>query len=248
MLTPSITQPARWVCWATAASLLVVLVQCTFAKSGRRDSRAIPTTSRATATSRELESRAPAASPPVAHRQATHAASRGAESRDPRQLTGLGAETSVLFVAGPNRNVRFRIDLRDGTLATPRAQRLLDRVIDVALSDRIVLLCQAALGARTTPRVIGFDLHTGERTEAALALAGTASVDSSFCMGRRLQAAHTRKSWAMDVSRYSAALQISLERQATILPSVSNGDLQSSFLISSRHSLSSLTTMPPGQS
>lgn len=155
----------------------------------------------------------------------------------------LGRDASVLFVAGPSRDVRFRIDLRDGTVATPRAPRVLERVVDIVLAEHAVFLCQAGVGSRTPPRIVGFDLRTGERTKAALASAGAASMDPGFCEGRRSSTA-----LGIDGSGYSAALQMSLERQATILPRVSNGDLQSSFLISSRHSLSSLTTMPPGQS
>jgi hypothetical protein len=124
---------------------------------------------------------------------------------------------------------------------------VLDGIIDVALAERIVLLCQAAVGLETSPRIVGFDLRTGQNTDAALALAGAASVATDFCARRHLPATRTWEDM-IDAPRYSTALQMSLERQATILPRVSNGDLQSSFFISSRHSLSSLTTTPPAQS
>ena len=151
----------------------------------------------------------------------------------------------LLFVAGPSKAVRFRIDLSAGTLATPGDARLLDGIVDVALAERRVYLCQASSVPRANPRIVAFDLHTGERTEAALAEARAAS--AQFCAGRLVETARARD-WGLTRSSYFAALQMSLERQATILPSVSKGEEQSSFLISARHSLSSLTTTPPGQS
>ncbi len=216
MLSPSPTQAGRWVCWVTAASLLVSLVEATLSTNSARPPRLGITQS-------------PAAREPPPPSLFTRSAVNGAD------------RASVLFVVGPTRDVRFRVDLRDGTVATPRMSRVLERVVDVALSEHAVFLCQAGAEARIAPRVVGFDLRTGERSEAALVSSGAAALDPGFCEGRRTPVALT-------LEGYSTALQMSLERQATILPKVSNGDLQSSFLISSRHSLSSLTTMPPGQS
>lgn len=155
------------------------------------------------------------------------------------------APPPLLFVAGPNKAVRFRIDLAAGTLATPGDARLLEGIVDVALAERRVFLCQASSAPGAPARVVAFDLHSGKRTEAALAEARAAS--AQFCVGRLAQTARA-VDWGLTRSSYFTALQMSLERQATILPSVSNGEEQFSFLISSRHSLSSLTTTPPGQS
>lgn len=224
-------------CWATAASLLVCLVESSnrvFSLGKALSSGKAPAGSTRTAS--------PLAALPV--RSAVHRAERPSALPSGALPSGaLGHGMSVLFVAGQSRDVRFRVDLRDGTVATPRATRVLDRVVAIALSERIMFLCQATGSTRTQLRVVGFDLHTGTRTKAALASAGAASVDPDFCEDRRSSAEHALRGWG-----YFTALQMSLERQATILPKVSNGDAQSSFLISSRHSFSSLTTMPPGQS
>jgi len=208
MLTPIPTRwAARWVCWATAASLLVYFLQPTLA-------RAVP---------RE----------------------RLGKDRLQPLAAPLVSAPRLLFVAGPSKAVRFRIDLDAGTLATPRDARLLDGIVDVALAERRVFLCQANSAAGEAPRIVAFDLHTGKRSEAALAEARAAS--TQFCAGRLGLTARARD-LGLARSSYFTALQMSLERQATILPSVSNGEEQFSFLISSRHSLSSLTTTPPGQS
>lgn len=224
MLTPTFTQP-RWVCWATAVSLLLIQGTVLQPKPGKL---------RATAPHIALAGSRPSIA------MASHA---GRPSWS--QLAELRANTSLVFVAGPNGDVRFRVDLRNGTVATPRHERVLDRVVDVVLSERAVFLCQAPRRPGAPADIMGFDLRTGQNVEAALATAGAASIAPHFCATRRSPATRT---WEADRSRYSTALQMSLERQATILPSVSNGDLQSSFLTSSRHSLSSLTTTPPGQS
>lgn len=218
MLTPTPARAvSRWVCWVTAASLVVCLVQSTFASTRTPPASANPT---------------PAADPAVAPNPA--GALRGAAARD----------ASVLFVAGPNEAVRFRVDLRDGTVATPRTRRMLDRVIDVLVSERIVLLCQAGAAAWLAPKIVGFDLHTGQRTDASRARVA----HPHFCAGHRSATARAQETWSLVIAGQSKDLQRSLERQATTLPRVSNGEAQSSFLISSRHSSSSLVTMPPGQS
>lgn len=228
MLAAIRTQPKRWVFWAIAASLAAALAAGWLESALGEPVTQAPRSSLArssAASARATRVKAPSPTP-------------GREAR------GDGREPMV-FVVGPNRSVRFRIDLRRGTVATPRASSVLDSVVDLALSDDSLFLCRvaAAVEREREPEVVGFDLRTGERTKAALAMAGAASVDAGFCKGRRW-----RSTPASDALRQSIALQMSLERQATILPSVSNGDLQSSFLISSRHSLSSFTTTPPGQS
>ena len=210
--------PTRWVCWATAASLLVCLVLPTHAKSATRE------------------------------RSGKERSGRGGA-----RVATTGLSPRLLFVAGPTQVVRFRIDLDAGTLATPREPHLLDGIIDVALTERLVILCQASSVSGASPRIVAFDLHSGKRTEAALAEAYAASVSqrrgpARFCAGRQALTARPQNTWALSRSSYFADLQMSLERHATILPSVSNGEEQSSFLISSRHSFSSLTTTPPGQS
>jgi len=224
MLTPNLAQALpRWVCWVTAAPFVVCLVQSTRVTSDRPKPAVPPAPRSWWAASRAVP---PKAMPPKAP----------------------ASRASILFVAGPTPAVRFRVDLRDGTVSTPRAQRVLDRVIDVAVSERAMFLCQAAVPGSKAPRIVGFDLRTGQRTEAALAPAPAPIADPHFCAGHLSETARAQETWNSAIPHYSKDLQISLERQATILPRVSNGEPQSSFLISSRHSSSSLVTMPPGQS
>ena len=226
MLTPILAQAVpRWVCWATAAPLVVCFVQSTRVTSDRP--KPVP----------------PEARPWLAPSRTLTPTRALASSR-----ALAPSPTSVLFVAGPTPAVRFRIDLRDGTVSTPRADRVLDRVIDVALSERMVFLCQAEGAASIAPRIVGFDLRTGQRIDAALPSVRAQVIDPHFCAGHLSQTARAQETWNPVTPDYSTDLQRSLERQATILPSVSNGEPQSSFLISSRHSWSSLVTMPPGQS
>lgn len=270
MLSPGSTRRAAgWVCCATtAASLLACLLGIVLIDtapkhrgfdsssdpsrrdSGRRESGA------GNSGCRDSE---PADVGPtslteigLAHRAPAHEQSQPIARRSPSSSTWPSATPSqkhpLLFVAGPTKDVRFRIDLQAGTVATRRAGRILERVVDVALAERFVLLCQAALTPRRAPHIVRFDLRTGKPAEVALAAARAASVDPAFCAGRQSLTARPAHPWGWGFMRYSTALQMSLERQATILPRVSNGEEQSSFLISSRHSLSSLVTTPPGQS
>lgn len=95
---------------------------------------------------------------------------------------GLGAQ--VLFVAGSRKNVRFRVDLRNGTLATPSAPKLLEGIVEVVVAERLLFLChQARIGSART--IVGFDLETGVQIRDAAPDARAASIDATFCTKAR---------------------------------------------------------------
>lgn len=94
----------------------------------------------------------------------------------------LGAQ--VLFVVGPRKNVRFRVDLRNGTLATPSAPKLLEGIVEVVVAERLLFLCHESR-VRSARTIVGFDLETGVQIRDAGPEARAASIDATFCTKAR---------------------------------------------------------------
>jgi hypothetical protein len=98
----------------------------------------------------------------------------------------------VLFVAGRRNDVRFRVDLRDGTLSTPSAPKLLDGVVDIALGERVLFLCQRESSDRSALNIVRFDLATGFRIRSTGPDARAGSLDATFCTRGSQRRRHPR--------------------------------------------------------
>ena len=152
--------------WATAAATLTLLPPSTIAASGG----AFEPSQRVSA------SMASGALARVAADKQTSTA----EIRE--EWSPLGLDAQVLFVAGPTKNVRFRIDLRDKTLSTPSTPKLLEGVVDVLVAKRLMFLCQADFSVGSAaPSIVAFDLETGLRIRGAGSGARAPSIDATFC-------------------------------------------------------------------
>ena len=146
--------------WATAAAILTLLPPSTAASRGMLEASQLATESHTLAR----------AAPTDLDGQTSLA--------EYRKDSSLGAR--VLFVAGPG-NVRFRIDLRDGTLSTPSTPNLVEGVIDVVVAERLLILCRAESSVGSTLKIVGFDLETGVRIRDVGSQARAASTDATFC-------------------------------------------------------------------
>jgi len=98
----------------------------------------------------------------------------------PGRPNAVAHAAPVLFVAGPGANVRFRIDLRDGTLSTPTIPKLLEDVVEVDVAERLLFVCQDSNPA-SARAIVGFDLKTGVQIRDVEMAARTASLDATFC-------------------------------------------------------------------
>lgn len=153
--------------WATAAATLTLLPPSNIAVAA---GVFVPSWSASASNSSGMLSRA---SPELASQTPS------TESRDGTSPLALGAR--VLFVAGRRTHVRFRIDLRDGTLSTPSVPKLLEGVVDVAVGERTLFLCQTASSVGSALNIVGFDLGTGVRIHDAGPKARAVSMDPRFC-------------------------------------------------------------------